>query len=302
MMNKYIEEIERLNADYLKLESSNCYNIGKRILKLKQKGIYYLFCSIINNLRFMGIKQKNELLNLSFEEQNKLARIGKQNIRVVVYTCVTGSYDTIVTPYYIADNIDYVLFSDKNIENNIWQYREIPINISNLYSNAMVNRYIKFHPYDLFADDYDYAIYIDGNICPISDLSVMTEQINNKWGIAFHAHCARTCIYEEAKACKILNKGNLKKIKLQLEKYNLEGFPIDYGMIEGNVIVTDLKNNKAKKILDDCWQELILSDGGRDQLVLPYILWKHNIKTQEVSTLGNNVYKNPKLRITSHMD
>ena len=40
----------------------------------------------------------------------------------------------------------------------------------------------------------------------------------------------------------------------------------------------------------------------RDQLSLPYTLWKNNIKMNILTTLGDNVYKNPKIRKINHME
>lgn len=303
MVNKYIKEIEKLNYDYLQIRDSDEYQLGTKIKHLKKKGIKGVFKHFLNSLKFRKINQTTVLYNLSFEEQEKLQRLGRQDIKVVIYTCITGNYDVIISPYFTANNIDYVLFSDNEIKNEIWQFRKIPEHIKNIAtSNSMINRYIKFHPLELFEKEYDYAIYIDGNICPVSDMSVMCEQLNNSIGLGFHAHCARNCIYEEVKACKILKKGNPIKLTEQIKKYKKIGFPEQYGMVEGNVIISDLRNKRAKQLLDDCWEELITADAGRDQLVIPYVMWKNNIKMQDICTLGKNVYKNPKIRILTHKD
>ena len=46
--------------------------------------------------------------------------------------------------------------------------------------------------------------------------------------------------------------------------------------------------------------EFVESGSLRDQISLPYVLWKNNINIKQVSTLGNNVYQNSKLFKIDH--
>lgn len=298
--NKLIEEIERLNAEYIKMMNSPEYTCGHKILELKKRGVWEGVESLLRRHKFTAVKQNAAIRNLPDDLERKMARIGDSNRKIVVYTCVTNGYDRLDKPYIKPDNIDYVQYTDVHNKNDIWLCKDIPQDILKRFDGGMVNRYIKFHPYELFGNDYDYAIYIDGNITVISDLSVMTELVNEKVGLAFHKHCARDCIYEEIKACKILNKGNHQKLKKQCDHYKKEGFPSFFGMIEGNLIIYDLKNNCAKELTNQLWEEVLASDSGRDQIAWPYIFWKNAITINDVSTLGDNIYLNPKLRVKAH--
>ncbi len=297
--NAYIREIERLNLELINLKNDVVYQSGLGLLKLKKQGIKGIMSAIKRRKAFKNVKQIFVNYNLPLKEQQELARTGKEDIKVVVYTCITGKYDNLVSPYIYPNNIDYILYSDL-VDAQGWNHKDIPEKLRKKYNNALINRYIKFHPFELFQDKYDFSIYIDGNITPISDLSVLTELINTEIGIAFHSHCTRNCIYEEVKACQILKKGNLVQLEKQVKRYKGEGFPKEFGMVEGNVIVTDLKNTKAKKLFSECWDELIRSESGRDQMVWPYLFWKKEIEIERICSLGKNVYYNPKLRIKQH--
>lgn len=297
---KYIQEIEKLNMDYIELQSSTAYQIGSKILRLKKNGVSELFNSIQRHKQFKKIKQKFVKNNLNPVEEEKLAREGKKDNKVVIYTCVTGNYDIVKPPYIRPSNVDYYLFSD-TITCNGWINKKISKDLISQYSPSMINRYIKFHPFELFENEYDYAIYIDGNILPISDLSVLCELVDQEYGIAFHHHCTRECIFEEGKACRVLKKGDNKKIEQQLVRYKKEGFPKNYGMIEGNLIVYKLNHKKSRIITNELWQELLRSESGRDQLAWPYVLWKNGVLINKCDSLGNNIYLNPKVRISKHI-
>ena len=298
--NELIAEIERLNAEYIKIGNSPEYVYGHTFWELKKRGLWEGFKSLLRRRKFAAVKQNTAVRNLPVNTEREMAKAGDRTKKIVVYTCVTNNYDSLDIPYMKPDNIDYIQYTDTYGENDIWLCKKIPKEITEKFNGGLINRYIKFHPYELFENDYDYAIYIDGNITVISDLSVMTELVNDKVGIAFHKHCARDCIFEEIKACKILKKGNYENLKRQCDHYKKEGFPMHFGMIEGNLIVYDLKNNWARDLTNQLWGELLLSDSGRDQIAWPYIFWKHAILIDDVATLGDNIYLNPKLRIKSH--
>jgi len=55
----------------------------------------------------------------------------------------------------------------------------------------------------------------------------------------------------------------------------------------------------CKKLMEEWWKEF-LTYSKRDQISMPYVLYKNRISISEVGTLGNNVYENPSFRIVTH--
>lgn len=293
-MDEMIDLIEKLNLEIIDLKQSKEYKIGRAL----SNGIN--FKRLKNYMQRNKIKKFNahRQLNNDFKYDN--VKNHKDFSKIVVYTCITGDYDTVHEPLLRFPNVDYVLFTDNNnITSENWNIKKIPDNISKL-DNILKNRYIKMHPHEIFCKKYDYAIYIDGNVKIISDVSNLIFAINKKYGIAMHNHQFRECIYDEVQTCKIKNKGNYIYLKKQIDNYYLKGFPKKYGLLEATIILSDLKNNNAKEIFEEWWNEFYNSKSYRDQIAFPYILWKKNIKVSELATLGNNVYRNPKFRIDVH--
>ena len=145
--------------------------------------------------------------NYNYSKEN----IKKEKPKIVVYSCITGDYDIIFEPVCTFENIRYVMFTDNpKLKSKNWEIRLI----DNKYkqdNNVLTNRYIKLHPQELFKNSiYDYAIYIDGNVKVIGDLTEMTYSVNKKTGLSFHRHVLRDDIYKEAKVCILLKKGNKK--------------------------------------------------------------------------------------------
>lgn len=296
---KIIEELYNEKRDVI---SSKEFNIGKKILRLKYDLTHFkikdIFKRTINNINTIRYAKE-----LKIDTKNgQLYPIYNGNKKIVIYTCITGDYDNVCEPVIKEKKCNYFLYTNnKKIKSNNYEIKLIPKDIQEQYANnIIVNRYIKMHPYELFENEYDYAIYIDGNIRVISNISSFINFISPDVGISMHKHSSRNDIYKEEKILKILRKGNKKKIKKQMDKYREEGFPNNYGMAEANVIVTDLKNDKGKKIFDSWWNEFIDSHSLRDQLSLPYVLWKNRVKVEKLTTLGNNVFDNPKIEVVVH--
>ena len=78
--------------------------------------------------------------------------------------------------------------------------------------------------------------------------------------------------------------------------------PKNYGLLEAPVIVTNLKNRRANIILDQWWKYFYESKTYRDQIALPYVLWKNNIKVDEVGTLCDNIWMDSKIEKERHIN
>jgi hypothetical protein len=56
-----------------------------------------------------------------------------------------------------------------------------------------------------------------------------------------------------------------------------EGFPADYGLIAGMVIIREHGSVVVDKLMNEWWQ-YILEYCTRDELSFDYLCWKHNVK------------------------
>ena len=182
------------------------------------------------------------------------------------------------------------------IEN--WNIRSIPQKLINLGDATLINRYIKLHPFEFFPE-YDYVLYIDGNIEVSSDVSGLVNLLG-EYGIAMHEHFQRQSVYSEAESLIILKKGNKDKIIKQIKKYENDGFPEDYGLAEATIILSNSKSEIAREIFELWWDELLITDSKRDQLAFPYIMWKNGYDINKVTTLGGNLRLSGKFFMHSH--
>jgi len=297
----YIKAIEELNKEHMELYYSNECRIVRRKKRIKNllkkrefKKLYItLKTSLLNNS-----KRYNKIIK---QEQKLNEKSGKK----VIYTCITGDYDPLMSPVIETTGVDYIVFSDNEQitkGTKYWKFRPITEEIKNKCNNnlSLINRYIKMHPKEVLPE-YDLSLYIDGSVRVISDITDCFNYINDKTGLALHDHAKRNDVYEESQACIRSSLGNKKNIKQLIKKYKEENFPEKFGLFEATMILTDLKNKTSKQILDMWWEEHIKNETLRDQLSFTYVLWKNNFKCKDVGILGPNASTNPKFRRYEHI-
>lgn len=225
--------------------------------------------------------------------------------KIVIYTCISEGYDYLKEPLLEFDNIMYVCFTDNvdqitKKERSKWLLRLIPENITRNYDRVLSNRYIKMHPKELFPDA-DYAIYVDGNIGIQSFLGSYLMKTNVKTGVAIFSHSQRQCAYIEAQVCIARRKGRREAIEQQMETYDKSGFPRNYGLYECTIIALDLQNVLSTEIMNKWWNEFLDSKSFRDQLSLPYVMWKSGMKYTDIGLLGESIFGDCKVTVYSHL-
>lgn len=208
--------------------------------------------------------------------------------RVAIYTCIIGNYDELHEPVFVPDNCDFYVITDIEVPADSHWQRITVDNIEGaqgIGGAKEINRWCKMNPHKIFKD-YQYTIYVDGNYRIITDL---TEYINriSEYGISFFAHGARNCVYDEIQVCIDYKKADPVALR-EYEKFlEEEKMPKDYGLLLGAFIARNHKI-EACNIISEKWWETFQKFPLRDQIVLPYVLYKENITPQALATLGGS--------------
>lgn len=294
--NKLMEALKSLNKqrnnELLQINQKTLFSISK--LKAISSKDIFKYCQY----RWKTRKFKDSPdLNTAVNDRKSCNYFS--NDRIAVYTCIIGKYDELIEPLFVPNNCDFYAITDFEIsKNSKWKrisYDQY-LNVNGM-SNATINRFYKFFPYKIFKE-YRYSIYIDGNFQVISDL---TEHINriSDHGVAFFLHSKRDCAYDEIKTCIDLGRGNKNKLVTYSQKLASNNFPSKYGLLACNFIARDHKKDKYKKIMEQWWIEYT-KYVDRDQVSLPYILYKNDILPTELGTLGGDVHKDLSFNIVKH--
>lgn len=227
--------------------------------------------------------------NIWFPSEERVAAYLRQKVsrkaEGVVYTCITGGYDSLIQHYFISDAWDYVCFSDdpalvEQGQEGIWEVRPLA---GESATPSRANRWHKVNPHKLFPA-YGQSLYIDGNINILSSyLFDLVRERNAR--LAMPRHFGRACAYDEidellrSPRFDDATKQTLRRQKLFLESV---GFPRGFGLTENNVLYRRHRDASVAALMDNWW-ETIERFSHRDQASLCYVLWKNQIDPRSVT-------------------
>lgn len=219
---------------------------------------------------------------------NKYWNVKMSKNKKVVYTCITGGYDGLIEPSYISDGFDYVCFTDnKALKSDVWKIRPLPKETEGL-SQVKKQRFVKINAH-LLLKEYDISIWVDGNVTLKGNLNeFVSETIKDRVSIYVPKHPQRNCIYSEAKAVLSMKKDKPEIVNKQLERYKKEGFPVNFGLLQSNIMLRRHNNPECIKLMEAWWNEL-KGNSHRDQLSFNYVLWKNN--NIKVAYMDKFIYK-----------
>lgn len=289
-----------LNQRYQKIIKSQSY-VGNVNRKRYIDNLMHLrIRSLIEDIKYRSygkhnFSTKGNALRCIEEEQNI------KDLKIAVYSCVVGKYDQFIDPVIKEDNVDYYMFTDQELpEDSVWE----KINISELddyklLSPLMLNRKLKILQ-NSFLLNYDYTIYVDGNIEIVAGVSPIIAKMKN-YAFGVHYHRSRDCIVDEVVSVKHLKKLNGDGMDRQVQDYLKDGYPRHNGLFENSILVRDNKNESVLELMREWWNEYNKYP-TRDQLSLPYVIWKTKFDTNKILILGNDVEMNPRFnRVNLHL-
>jgi hypothetical protein len=195
-----------------------------------------------------------------------------QKPKVLVLTANIGNYDKMESPQFVSEHCDYIAVSDnqKNVPEG-WKYVEY-----NSFSALPDHRYIDRRNAKIckilstiFFQDYEYILWHDANKQLVSDPVLFIEK-HKDFDILIGTHSRRNCVYVERAACR--GRDSYTMLTEQMECYKGAGMPKRYGLwgCWGFVV----KNTDAIRTLQLMWWEQICKYSSRDQLSLPFCLYK----------------------------
>lgn len=214
--------------------------------------------------------------------------IGVNENRLCIYTCIINGYDEL-TDVSGIDDADFICFTDNMlIEPNGWTLRKIPSTLLK-YPSAKYQRFIKMLPHIFLPKRYTESLYIDGNIQIVTPDLVKNFRRDYPFDIEnyiyINKHPQRTCLYEEAEACKKQNKDDPIVIDSQVARYKKEKFPKNFGLFENNILYRKHTNESCIELMT-MWANELRDGSKRDQLSLTYCQWKLGAK---ISVLHENL-------------
>jgi len=188
---------------------------------------------------------------------------------LVVYTAITGGYDKLAPVRY--KDCDFICFTDSDIKVSGWQIRPLPYHMDD---PARCNRKIKILPHRIL-QEYEYSIYIDGNIELINNPVKLIKGINFSTPLIVYRNHQTKSLADEVDACIRLGKDDPDILNKQKKRYLEAGLPSENNMITGNVLIRKHNDPRLIPVMEDWWREVKLYS-KRDQVSFNYVVWKND--------------------------
>jgi GT2 family glycosyltransferase len=217
-------------------------------------------------------------------------------LRVAVFTAISGGYDSIKPPEVLDHRLDYVVFTDTIADPmGIFDLRPLPYLDGDKTRSA---RFVKTNAHNLL-HDYDVVVWIDANLMITGDIyKLAKDTLAAGKPLGAIKHPVRTSVYEEMDMCIRGNKDDVAAILEQREAYRRIDYDCD-DLIESNVLVYDLRDNRVRDFLSDWWGQ-IDKYSRRDQLSINYCLDKNGISWHALTKRPHSSRNHPALALTPH--
>lgn len=222
-------------------------------------------------------------------------------MKMVIYTCIIGGYDTLLQPFEPAPEFDFVCFVGKGethpTRDGAWEIRELPLTTGD---PALDSRYPKMHPHELLPE-YECSVWIDGNIGITDGTLYKAARIKESAGVPYSGvgHPTRDCVYDEARKCRDMRYISYFKLARIWAFYLLRRWPRHSGLMENNLI---FRHHNAPEIiaLDELWWSRVLHFCRRDQLSLMWCLKKCGIRRDYLLPQGQSTRNHPGFSYNPH--
>ena len=196
---------------------------------------------------------------------------------IVIYTAITGDYDSLKEPPRTATHgVELVAFVDRNKPNRDtqWQRRIPHQGFTDQSRNAKIHKILSH----IYFPDKTYSLWIDGSVTIKFSFSIerlISEYLADS-DLALFKHYRRTCLYQEAGVALHRRLDDPTIIRRQIESYTRDGYPANAGLSECCVLLR--RHTDAIKDFNEAWWEEIRRGSVRDQISFDYVARRCGLK------------------------
>jgi hypothetical protein len=202
--------------------------------------------------------------------------------RKAIFSVLLGDYDN-VSPAPLYRGWDCILFTDKDVPHSLgWDVVIVP----KTNEPDKESRRYKFLSH-IYLIEYDIVCYMDANMT----LRQAPPDIPT-----WFKHPKRNNVKDEVVAILELKKADPDMLSHQMDFYKREGFEDNEGLYQNGFFVRSHKNKEVNNLMETVWST-VEAYTYRDQLALPYAMWKHKTK---VENIRDNAFINYYIFVHAH--
>ena len=181
--------------------------------------------------------------------------------KIIIYTVITGNYDTIKQPLVMEEGVEYVLFTNnlKIIEAGVWKVVQISSEQwqgrTERENNILLSRKVKMLPHKYLPEGAEWSLYVDADMLIKEPLTKLLKDLHEDtlFAACRHSYCAS--VKEEIQ--DLLNKKMVggQQIQQQWQLYAEWGFKDYLGISENGLLIRRHNDARVVQLMELWWDE-----------------------------------------------
>ena len=222
----------------------------------------------------------------------------------IIYTVITGKYDSIKQPLVVEEGVEYYLFTNNpEIKDaGVWKVVQIP---SEEWSgrtarenNILLSRKVKMLPHKYLPEGAEWSLYIDADMVIKRPLTELLNNLHSKTLFAAFRHSYCKNVQEEIEDLLVKNMVQPDQVKEQWNKYVEWGFKDNLGISENGLLIRRHNDARVAQLMELWWKEY--QQGClRDQVSLMPCMYKEDFMPY-FQFIEKNIRDNEYLDVLKH--
>jgi len=210
--------------------------------------------------------------------------------RFVMYTARFGKPGRLREHKNSMSDVDRIYYTDIDVKEGCHQmipisggektkndfYNVKRINLNHISLPIKRQRFIKICIPDEIFNNYEYSVYADIKRPAHVDFDRWLSYLDDDSDFLVRLHPQRGCAYDEGRWLIKKDRYDTEDIKKQLNFYKKEGFPAQNELYHTVQLIR--RHTKRLKEFSRLWWEQVERFSYRDQVSLPYAIWKFGMK------------------------
>ena len=179
----------------------------------------------------------------------------------IIYTVITGNYDTIKQPLVVEEGVEYVLFTNNPgiVDAGLWKVVHIPsLNIvgrTEKENNILLSRKVKMLPHKYLTEGGEWSIYIDADMLIKEPLKKLLNDLHEDALFAACRHSYCKSVSEEINDLKAKGMVDATQVQQQWQRYEEWGFEDDMGISENGLLIRRHRDARVTQLMELWWEE-----------------------------------------------
>lgn len=181
--------------------------------------------------------------------------------KTIIYTVITGNYDSIKQPIVLTPGVEYYLFTNNPEirEAGVWKVVQIPSKEwqgrTERENNILLSRKVKMLPHKYLPKECELSIYVDADMLIKEPLTKLLNDLHEDILFAACRHSYCKSVSEEINDLKAKGMVDATQIVNQRQRYVEWGFKDDLGISENGLLIRSHNDARVAQLMELWWEE-----------------------------------------------